>query len=189
MRDLEARSPLAEHARAQPTLRETPDLRMRETAFSVLSLRVRRDECAREIGARIGAELPLSPNDALKLGEGWIVCTAPNAWRAISPPAGHRDLIAKLADIATDFALVTDLGSAASVIEISGAGARQAIASGCPLDLHARAFKAGSAANSRLVDIPVLVLKTSEEPSFLVVCERFHAHILWDRLADAAEAC
>jgi heterotetrameric sarcosine oxidase gamma subunit len=188
MRDLEARSPLAECADALPAVRNIQDTRLREAALSVLGIRACREEYGREIGERLGITLPASPNEAAKLGDGWIICTAPNDWRAISPPTTHRGALAALADIATEFALVTDLGSAACVIEISGAGARRTIASGCALDLHERVFKTGNAASSRLVDFPVLILKISEKPCFLVVSERFHALTVWDWLVDAANA-
>lgn len=186
MRELAAQRTLGGSAGEELTVQVAPGLRLRETALSSLSIRVPRTQNADDIGARLGVTLPASPNNALELDGGWIVCTEPNAWRVLAAQDTHRKLSAALADVSTAFALVTDLGSAYCIIEVRGAGARRAIASGCPLDLHARAFKTGSTASSQLVDIPVLIVKTSDEPGFLVSCERSHAHILWDRLADAA---
>jgi sarcosine oxidase subunit gamma len=162
------------------------DLYMRESALRVLGLRLIRSQSAGTLEAKLAVALPTSPNTALGLGEGWIVCTEPGAWRVYAPAAQHRTLVQAFADLPATEGLASDLSSRFCTFELVGPAARRAIASGCPLDLRPTAFETGRAAGSLMLGVPIWILKTSGAPSFLLSCERPHAAVVWDWLVEAA---
>ena len=185
MSELSATSPLAHRGGTLPAVWQSTDLRMTEQTLHVLSLRLSRSSAPSEIGARLGVALP-ALNSALAMRGGWVVGTEPKAWLIFSNVDVHCELGAILADIPATVGLVTDLSSQLSSIAISGTDATRVIASGCAVDLHASAFQTGSAASSRLSDVSVLIVKTAEEPAFLLSCERTFAVYVWDWLLQAA---
>ena len=175
-----------ERIRAVPSAYTRANLHMVASSFCVLSIRVARLGESEVVEARIESSLPHTPNTAFAIKGGWIVCTEPKAWRICSAPQRHRELMTKLACVSTAQVLVTDLSSANAILEVRGPASRRALAFGCPLDLHERVFKIGDAAGSRIRGLPLFVLKISDEPGFLVGCERPHALTVWERLVDAA---
>ena len=66
--------------------------------------------------------------------------------------AGRRAACAPVLGLAGADAAAVDVGSGYTVLEISGAQAREALARGCPLDLHPRVFKTGQCAQSHFQD-------------------------------------
>ena len=102
------------------------------------------------VAAVAGLRLPAEPNTVAR-GERYdALWLGPDEWllRSVEPaPAGglHARLSSALAG--ADAAAV-DVGSGYTVLEISGAQAREALARGCPLDLHPRVFKTGQCAQS-----------------------------------------
>ena len=65
------------------------------------------------------------------------------------------------------------MGSGYTVLEISGAQAREALARGCPLDLHPRVFKTGQCAQSHFFKTAIVLAPTGDERMDLVVRRSF----------------
>jgi sarcosine oxidase subunit gamma len=158
---------------------------MHESALAVLGLRLQRGEPASVLESRIKTALPASINRASPFGAGWIVGTEPNVWRIYAPMERHIALLRILADLPATAGLASDLSSRFCTLELTGPSARRVIASGCPIDLHPKTFETGFAASSLLLGNPVLIVKTSGAPSFLLSCERACAPVVWDWLAAA----
>lgn len=151
---------------------------LRERAFlDLVNVRGEPSDAAfvEAVAAVAGLRLPAEPNtvahgeryDALWLG--------PDEWllRSVEPaPAGglHARLSSALAG--ADAAAV-DVGSGYTVLEISGAQAREALARGCPLDLHPRVFKTGQCAQSHFFKTAIVLAPTGDERMDLVVRRSF----------------
>ena len=75
-----------------------------------------------------------------------------------------------------------------TAIQIAGDGARDALAAGCPLDLHPRAFAAGEYAQSRFAVAAILLYQRDETPTFEVQTRWSFANYVWEYLCAAGGA-
>ena len=150
---------------------------LRERAFlDLVSVRGEPSDVAfvEAVAAVAGLRLPAGPNTVAR-GERYdALWLGPDEWllRSVEPaPAGglHARLTSALAG--ADAAAV-DVGSGYTVLEISGAQAREALARGCPLDLHPRVFKTGQCAQS-LFKTAIVLAPTGDERMDLVVRRSF----------------
>ncbi len=79
---------------------------------------------------------------------------------------------------------VVDLSANRTTFELSGARARAVLEKGCSLDLHPRSFTPGTALNTEVGNIPVVLEKTGEE-SFRLFPRASFADFLGRWLLDA----
>lgn len=179
MLEMDARSSLNENEH------RSGGLHMRESDLRVLGLRPVRGASVSALEVPLDVTLPASTNTAQAFGEGWIVCTEPGVWRVYAPVEQHRALVRAFADLPATAGLASDLSSRFCTLELAGPSARRVVASSCPLDLRPTAFETGRAAGSLLLGVPIWIVKISGAPSFLLSCERPHAPIVWDWLAEA----
>jgi sarcosine oxidase subunit gamma len=83
-----------------------------------------------------------------------LVWTGPHRWLALSAdPALHTRLAADLAECAT----AVDQTGARAILHLGGSRWRDAMAKGCPIDLHPRAFRPGDAAATAIAHVGVLL--------------------------------
>ena len=166
---------------------------LRERAFlDLVNVRGEPSDAAfvEAVAAVAGLRLPAEPNTVAR-GERYdALWLGPDEWllRSVEPaPAGglHARLSSALAG--ADAAAV-DVGSGYSVLEISGAQAREALARGCPLDLHPRVFKTGQCAQSHFFKTAIVLAPTGDERMDLVVRRSF-ADYFCRILLDAAAPC
>jgi sarcosine oxidase subunit gamma len=84
---------------------------------------------------------------------------------------------------------VTDLTDGRAAFRVAGPSARDVLAKGCPLDLHARAFPPGRCAQSLLAKASVLIHLALDDPqagpSFDLYVARSFSHYLFSWLEDA----
>jgi sarcosine oxidase subunit gamma len=151
---------------------------LRERAFlDLVNVRGEPSDAAfvEAVAAVAGLRLPAGPNTVAR-GERYdALWLGPDEWllRSVEPaPAGglHARLTSALAG--ADAAAV-DVGSGYTVLEISGAQAREALARGCPLDLHPRVFKTGQCAQSLFFKTAIVLAPTGDERMDLVVRRSF----------------
>lgn len=151
---------------------------LRERAFlDLVNVRGEPSDAAfvEAVAAVAGLRLPAEPNTVAR-GERYdALWLGPDEWllRSVEPaPAGglHARLSSALAG--ADAAAV-DVGSGYTVLEISGAQAREALARGCPLDLHPRVFKTGQCAQSHFFKTAIVLAPTGDERTDLVVRRSF----------------
>jgi sarcosine oxidase subunit gamma len=140
----------------------------------------------------VGVALPLSANTVVASSEATIWWLGPDEWLVTTP--GDRvasieaDLRAALAGVRS---AVTDVGSAQAVVVLRGPSAREALAKGCPLDLHPKVFGIGRCAQSHLAKAAILLRPIPpggalEESAYEIVFRRSFADYVWAWLADAA---
>jgi sarcosine oxidase subunit gamma len=138
--------------------------------------------------AAAGVELPLEPNTTRRNGQVTALWLGPDEWLITAPQGEERVLAPALrAALGDRHAAVVDLTESRTVIAVSGAHARDLLAKGCTLDLHARVFKVGACAQTGLARAGALVHLLDETPSFEITILRSFADYMWVWLTDAAE--
>jgi sarcosine oxidase subunit gamma len=138
--------------------------------------------------AALGFALPTVPCTAAG-GETSALWLGPNEWLVVTTPGAEAELADTLRGaLAETVSAVTDITDSRTVIRLSGPAARDVLAKGCPLDLHASAFAAGAVKQSLLAHVDVVVHLVADEargPVFEITVLRSFAAYLWRWLADA----
>ncbi len=150
----------------------------------------RDDTTMTAVAAALGFTLPFVPNTVAGSGDVSGLWLGPDEWLVVgSPDAGaaldtrlHRAL--EHADASA--VAVVDVSANRTTIELAGSSARALLETGCPVDLHPRAFGPGRCAQTLLARANVIVWQTTDEPRYrLLVRPSFAAYVAaW--LVDAA---
>ncbi len=118
-----------------------------------------------------------------------VLWLGPCEFLVVAPEQAH-DLLGGNLISALDAALggapgqVVDLSANRTMFELSGSRARAVLEKGCSLDLHPRSFPPGTALNTEVGGIPVVLEKTGEE-SFRLFPRASFADFLARWLLDA----
>src|SRR5436190_18713533 len=142
------RSPLSQYADrlAAATRTSQGAVRLAELPF-LAQVNVRLDAkgaAADAVGLALGLQLPLEPNTAVRAGELTALWLGPDEWLVVGPPGSQADLEARVREAAGGEPVsVTDVSAQRTTLLVAGPRARDLLAHGCSLDLHARAFGAG----------------------------------------------
>jgi sarcosine oxidase subunit gamma len=142
------------------------------------------------VGRVLDVLLPSEPRTSAardQIGALWL---GPDEWLVTCPASEvaplHNALREALGGVN---AAITDVTDGRVAFQIAGPSARNVLAKGCPLDLHARAFPPGRCAQSLLAKASVLIHLADDEPErgpgFDVYVARSFAHYLWAWLEDA----
>jgi sarcosine oxidase subunit gamma len=134
--------------------------------------------------------LPGEPCSSAGKGQIAALWLGPDQWLLTCPADEVGGLISALRDALADVhSAITDVSDARIALRLAGPSARDVLAKGCPLDLHPRAFAAGSCAQSLLAKAAVLVHLVDDDPArgpaFDVYVARSFTHYLWMWLEDA----
>ena len=137
----------------------------------------------------LGCEPPSAPNTVIDSGDYRIYWLGPDEW-LIRTAAGQQDeLKAKLHKaLAAVFSSVVDNSSGLTSLHITGDNAAALLATDCPLDLHAREFKAGQCAQTRLAKAGMTLSPLADGTGFEVIIRRSFADYLLLWLQGAAVA-
>ena len=97
-----------------------------------------------------------------------VLWLGPSEFLVVAPEEAHDslggDLIRALeAALADAPGQVVDLSANRTTFELSGPRARAVLEKGCALDLHPRSFTPGTALNTEVGNIPVVLLKTGDD--------------------------
>ena len=138
-------------------------------------------------GRVLGVALPREPNTTQDSGRILVLWLGPDEWlvraRVNVAEAATAALRSRLAD---EHAAVVDVSDRGCLLRLSGAQARDALAQGCPLDLHPRVFRPGLCARSRFGKAPVLIHQVDDRPTYDLETPRSFARYLWDCLVEAS---
>lgn len=151
---------------ARASLREIGGL----TLASVAALKGREDELAGAVRDRYGLDLPNGPTRAAK-GETAFVGAGPGKWLFVS-----RDPAADPFGLP---AAVADQSDGRTVLSLSGETAREIWSTLVQIDLHPRAFAAGSAASTHAAGISVQFWQVDDAPTYEIAVFRSYAATLW----------
>ncbi len=134
----------------------------------------------------LGAELPGRTGQVAAARHGWTLALGPSEWLFVAPDrdgwAVERELTAALAPVGGQ---AVDVSHGRAALRLSGAPVRTVLAKGCPIDLHPRAFAAGSCAQTLFGKIGVL-LHARDADAIELYVSRSYADALADGLLGAA---
>jgi sarcosine oxidase subunit gamma len=106
---------------------------------------------AAAVAAHLGVALPTAPSRWVDGDTARVIWLGPDEWLVTSLSYGPRDLEAGLrATVGPGGGAVVDVSAQRTTLRLRGAHIRDMLATGCALDLHPRAFPAGSAAQTTL---------------------------------------
>lgn len=132
-------------------------------------------------------DLPLAANTTCSGAGVTALWLGPDEWLIVAPAGVEQSLTATLKErLKGHHAAVVDVTETRTIIAVAGERARDLLAKGCTLDLHPRAFQAGSCAQTGLARTAVLIHLVDAAPSFEIHVARSFADHLWAWLYDAA---
>jgi sarcosine oxidase subunit gamma len=133
-----------------------------------------------------GLALPVAANTASVGAEKQLFWLGPDEW-LLKAPGGQGDgLEAGLRSaLAGQHFSVVAMGSGSTTLSLQGAAAADLISRGCPLDLHGRAFPAGSLAQSHISKANVVLYCLQAQTSFEITVRRSFAEYLFKWLCEA----
>lgn len=136
--------------------------------------------------AAFGIELPTTPR-RVENPDIAFLWAGPDQWLAASREMqGPGEFEKRLAGIFAGSASVTEQSDGRTVIRIAGPRARDALAKGLPIDLHARAFRPGDTALTLAAHIGLQIWQIDENPTYEIAVFRGFAGTFWHFLTEAA---
>ena len=138
-------------------------------------------------GAALGGALPLAPNSAATTVNGWsLLWLGPDEWLVTGPAARAAALADSLrTSLAGKHHALCDVSAMYATLALSGPRAREVLMKGCRLDLHPRAFSAGSCVQTALARAQVILHQTGDGPAYEITVRNSFAHYLATWLLDA----
>jgi sarcosine oxidase, subunit gamma len=142
------------------------------------------------VGRVLDLLLPNEPCTSAARDQISALWLGPDQWLVTCPANDTPALLAALREaLAGVHAAITDVTDGRVAFRLAGPSARDVLAKGCPLDLHAPAFPPGRCAQTLLAKASVLIHLVDDKPeggaSFDVYVARSFAHYLCTWLEDA----
>lgn len=153
-----------------------------------LDLRVAPDSPATgRIGNALGLRLPTEAGAVSSVGERYAVWCGPDWWLLVDVPGAAGSLEATIrAAFGEDAGSVTDVSSQRTALELSGPRARDVLRHGTSIDLHPKAFPAGTATQVTMAKAHVLLHHlTADPPTYRLLVRSSFAEYLATWLLDA----
>ncbi len=138
-------------------------------AADVARLALRGDPAA--LGAAFGLTLPTQPCRAMEAEGRSALWLGPDEWLLLAPP-GTLD-----ADMSAEGAAVVDIGHRQVGLVLDGPGAVDALAAGCPLDLHPTAFPVGMCTRTVFGKAEIVLWRQDAERFHVEVWRSFAAYV------------
>jgi sarcosine oxidase subunit gamma len=142
------------------------------------------------VGRVLDLLLPTEPNTSARKGRVTALWLGPDEWLLTCPVDDTAFFIISLREALNGtHCAITEVSDGRVAFSLQGPSARDALAKGCPLDLHPRSFTSGSCAQSLLAKAAVLIHLVEDGsaagPAFEVYVARSFAQYLWAWLEDA----
>jgi heterotetrameric sarcosine oxidase gamma subunit len=113
-----------------------------------------------------------------------LIWSGPSQWLAWSRRSG---MPAELASGLSGIGAVTDQSDARAVLKLRGARVRDALAKGCPVDLHPRAFRRGDTIITAIGGIGVQIWWPDVDEALHLAVSRSMAGSFWSWLLPSAQ--
>ncbi len=134
-----------------------------------------------------GVELPIAPNTTAKTHALSALWLGPRSWLLVAgAESALVDFAAKRDAMNATGGALFDVTASRFAWTISGPRAATVLATGCPLDLHPRAFASGACAQSLFGHVNVLIEKRDDAPTFAMMAARSFRRDVEHPLAVAA---
>lgn len=159
---------------------------------TVMARRGASDALAQRVRERFGIDLPTGPKRSAASGVAFAG-TGPGTWLALGERESSGDgnefaaqLTVELAAVAS----VSDQSDGYTLIRLTGAHVRDALAKLIPVDVHPRAFQVGDVASTVASHVGVTLWRLPDEPDagsvFEILMFRSLARSFWHALNEAA---
>lgn len=157
------------------------------TGLGALCLRGSGAYFLKAVRQSVGVSLPVRPNRTTGRNGLLALWLGPDEWTVRMPNERIAACTAALRDaLAARHAAVVDVSDRSALVRLSGANCRNVLASGCPLDLHSRAFRPGHCARSLYLKAGILIHQVDAVPTYDIQVQRSQAEYLWHALVEAA---
>ncbi|MEX0990541.1 MAG: sarcosine oxidase subunit gamma family protein [Actinomycetota bacterium] len=124
-------------------------------------------------------ELPLEPNTFLERDGRVTLWLGPDEWLVVAPHERFPSLATDLdRALAPRHRSVVDVSANRVVLQLRGPDALDALATGCPIDLHPRAWTAGQCAQTLAMDTQAILVHLGHETSWVLVRPSFAEHLV-----------
>ena len=185
------RSPLADYADRFSALWAATkgELAIRELPFSS-QVNLRADPNDADLMQRLtrslgGLALPIVPNTVNAVGDRRALWLGPDEWLIVGPENQQEPISEALrVGLEGGYGSIVDVSANRTVLEIRGAGARDLLSEGVPIDLDARAFGPGRCAQTLLAKAQVIIERLDRSAFHLYVRTSFADYVA-DWLLDA----
>lgn len=136
-----------------------------------------RADFADQVARQFSIALPIAPNTTARSDALTAFWLGPRSWLLVAESAGSplADFTEKRNALNAAGAALFDLSAARVAYRLAGAHAAEVLATGCPLDLHPRAFRTGDCAQSVFGRVNALLCKSDEAPTFIIMVARSFA--------------
>lgn len=130
------------------------------------------------------------PDRPRRVGGGGLslVGLAPDRWLVVGDGPASSASIERLVVRLDGLAAIADQSDAYGVLRLWGPRVRDALAKGCPIDLHPSVFGPGDAATVPIASVPCRLWQVDATPAYDILVPRSYAASFWHWLtASAAE--
>jgi sarcosine oxidase subunit gamma len=139
------------------------------------------------VAAHLGVALPTTPSTWVEGDTARVIWLGPDEWLVASPFRSPQDLEAGLRAAVGAGGAVVDVSAQRTTLRLRGGHVRDVLATGCAIDLHPRAFPAGSAAQTVLGQAGVVLLALDDTAThYQLLVRSSFARYLAAWLMDAA---
>jgi len=141
-----------------------------------------------QLSRQFSIALPVLPNTTARTDALTAFWLGPRSWLLVAESASSplANFIDKRNALNAVGGALFDLSASRVAYRLAGARAIDLLATGCPLDLHPRTFRAGDCAQSVFGRVNALLYKTDEAPTFVVMVARSFARDVWRTLCLSA---
>ena len=141
-----------------------------------------------QVSRQFSIALPIVANTTTRNDALVAFWLGPRSWLLFAESAGSplAHFIENRNALNTAGGALFDLSASRVAYRIAGDRATHVLATGCPLDLHPRTFRAGDCAQSVFGRVNALLYKTDEAPSFVIMVACSFARDVWQALGFSA---
>jgi sarcosine oxidase, subunit gamma len=142
---------------------------------------------AAAVAEYLGVALPNTPSTWADGDTARVIWLGPDEWLVANPFISPEDLEAGLRAAVSNAGAVINVSAQRTTLRLRGAHVRDVLATGCAIDLHPRAFPAGSAAQTVLGQAGVVLLALDDTAThYQLLVRSSFARYLAAWLVDAA---
>lgn len=142
---------------------------------------------SRAAGSVLGCAPPTRPNTVADSGDHTVFWLGPDEWQIHCSEDARHDLVERLRSaLKGQHSAVVDVSDYYVVMRLSGVRTVEVLGKGTPLDVHSRAFPAGTCAQTRFGHATVLLHKVSDDTMDLQVRWSF-AEYVWSYIVDGTQ--
>lgn len=144
-----------------------------------------------QVARQFSIALPIVPNTTARSDALTAFWLGPRSWLFVAESARSPliDFVEKRNALIAAGGALFDLSASRVAYRLVGKRATDVLATGCPLDLHPRAFRKGDCAQSVFGRVNALLYKSDDAPTFIIMVARSFARDVLQALGLSATQC